>query len=222
MNMGTEYDLERLVDAYKRSGHTYASLAAQLGNRPTTTTCYNILTGATARPRWDTLLRIATALGVPDVLRVSAPCDCTVVAQFELPIVAEASAPYGDVRPTADAGGGEEGRSVNLAGLVGVQVTGDSLLPLASEGQVVVANQALHPDEAEPPPHYADPLAVVRLRDGRHLIRRWHRMQGARTRVRLITVREGDLAADGLPVHEDVRDRDVLEAWTVVGVVWAG
>ena len=64
---------------------------------------------------------------------------------------------------------------VPFTGLVLVSVNGDGLLPLAGSGQWVICDPRMHPDHAPPHPDFQAPIAFVRLRDGRELIRRWHR-----------------------------------------------
>jgi len=152
---------------------------------------------------------------------------------FDLPVVAEATATSGDVELLFDPG---ELPEAHQEGPFRVRVRGESLFPLAADGQFAIVDPGVHPDTAPAHPDFPDPIALAWLDTGapgaRHVVKRWHRHD--REHVRLITVNRDVVDNSGLPRHEDVRAARpgqrlhgrrgrqpvVRQAWTVRGVFW--
>lgn len=212
------HDLEDLLARVRRAFEardlSYQALAEVCGGRPSASTIFRTLKGMTA-PRADNLFKIARALGAVAAGRLRGVRPTA----HALPVVAIGHASDGDREMLFEPLDLEEGEAVSLEGLVAVRVEGDSLLPVAARGQWILCDPNLHPDSAPPHRDFDAPIALVRLRDGRQLIKRWHHDR-RRRRVALTAVNEGIRDERGLPLCEEVLERAVLEAWTVVGVRW--
>jgi len=208
--------LELVREAHRKSEMSYQAIAERCGGRPDAGTIYRAINGQT-RPRADTLFAIAQSLGVQPISDAQARTHK--IAGFQLPVVAEGHANDTDREILFEPIELDQEDAVSYEGLVAVKVQGSSLLPLAANGQWVVCNPALHPDDAAAHPDFNAPIALVRLYDGCQLIKRWyHDREGKR--VFLTTVNDSIRDTRGLPVCREVREHDVLDAWTVVGVRW--
>jgi len=209
-------NVRRLKAAFGRSGISYQELSERMGGSPSASTLYRVFSGE-CEPRWSTLAAIAGALGVRPVEQP--PPERVPVGDFALPVVAEGRAKPGGADATVRPVRGAGRLGVSFRGLVACRVRGDALLPLAADGEHVLCDPRLHPDRARPHPLLAAPVALVRLRGGRLIIRRWH--HDRRTgRVTLRTVNESHKDARGQILAEEVDFREILEACTVVGVRW--
>ncbi len=205
--------LNRVRRAFEASSLSYHALAEMCGGRPSASTIFRTLKGLTA-PRADNLFKIARALGT-----ATTPTPGARTAPREVPVVAVGHASDGDREMLFEPVDVEEAETVSFDGLVAVRVEGDSLLPIAARGQWILCDPNLHPDSAPPHRDFDAPIALVRLRDGRQLIKRWHHDRRRRT-IALTAVNDRIRDARGLPLCEEVPERAVLEAWTVVGVRW--
>lgn len=206
-------NMELLAREHEAQGIPLADYPARSGRRISRTTAHRIL-HADESVGWDKLAAMADVLGV-QLLDQPPPRTYPACDEFEVPIVAETQG----LSP-ADASllfldDAAEPATISLAGLVALRVSGSSALPLYAHGQVVLADPMLHPDDAPPHPDFPQPIAVVRVRDGRQLLKRWHRLT-ART-VRLLALDASLVGADGLPAHLDVPSAQIEEAWTVRG-----
>ncbi len=206
--------LGRVRRAFEASNLSYHALAELCGGRPSASTIFRTLKGLTA-PRADNLFRIARALGAA-LAELPGRAGS---AEPVVPVVAVGQASDGDREMLFEPVAVEEAETVSFSGLAAVRVEGDSLLPIAARGQWILCDPNLHPDNAPPHPDFDAPIALVRLRDGRQLIKRWHHDR-KRKKVALTAVNDRIRDERGLPLCEEVPERAVLEAWTVVGVRW--
>ena len=161
--------LARVRRAFEASSLSYHALAEMCGGRPSASTIFRTLKGLTA-PRADNLFRIARALGAATTI----PTAGSRATVAEIPVVAIGHASDGDREMLFEPVAVEEAETISFEGLVAVRVEGDSLLPIAARGQWILCDPNLHPDSAPPHRDFDAPIALVRLRDGRQLIKRWH------------------------------------------------
>lgn len=215
-------NLEHLRRAFLASGLSPYALAQRSGGRVSYQWIYRHLAREDdATPEWQKLVASAAALGV-DLLSEPEVEVFPVGQAFALPVVAEGEALYAKRKPDDGRADAEEGdlATIDFAGLVLALVRDESMLNVIAPGQHAILDPALHPDDAKPHPCFTEPLAFVRLRDGRHIFARWRHDKEAKT-VTLLTVNHGVINPDtGLPPFEVVHDTDIAEAWTVVGSRW--
>jgi transcriptional regulator with XRE-family HTH domain len=214
----------RLNAERQRQGVSMEELAEKTGAELSEARVWRILEGGGVADL-PTLLTIANALGRRVDWLVNPELDeeeneWGAVGRGQLPIVAVGQARTGSeilfepLEPPYE--------MEDLKGLVLGTVLDDSLLDLAGEGQRVMLDPTLHPDDAPPHKDFKDPIALVRYRDrsgDEHWVyKRWHRI--SKQKVRLITVRKDRVGPDGFPEHFELRDNRILQAWTVRGVLW--